>query len=201
VVWQRRCVILTGLLERSDFAYWLLNGGGLRIAVHDRDRTLDDIHKREEGGGNSDFSDYNAVGEACSCCWCCRQGGTLRGLANTPAPAIVGRKLAEADNYYSSWDPYGIATIDLAALVKGARRLKVMAPILPCEERGVPPATAQIAGNGSDDPANGTGRFPSPESAAGGGCRADRLCCQRTAGRGCHAARPLCCCRYAPVSR
>jgi len=124
--WNRRFVLLTGLLDRSDFAHWLINGGGMVIEVHDRDRTLEDTQAHQALAQDIDFSDYNVVGMLFA------HGDHVElGLTS-----LAGRKLLTVGEEESIWDPHGVATADLSPLVKGVGKLNLTVPILPCQERG-----------------------------------------------------------------
>eukprot|EP00043_Microstomoeca_roanoka_P005572 m.56633 g.56633 ORF g.56633 m.56633 type:complete len:1198 (-) comp13025_c1_seq1:418-4011(-) len=114
-----RHVVLTGLLDRDDFAYWLEHNAGLEIQIHDRARKT----KRTADGsglfgqrsdedvetGNAAFSRADAFGRAIAA--------------------------ADIDADAAPWDPFGVATVHLRAVILGTRKLKLSVPILPCQER------------------------------------------------------------------
>ncbi|EGD81758.1 hypothetical protein PTSG_02470 [Salpingoeca rosetta] len=116
---NHRHVVLTGLLDREDFAYWLEHNEGLEVQVHDRKRKalktvpesgMFGLHEGDDvNTGSADFSRPDAIGRAAD-------------------PAAFEAEM-------EPWDPYGIATIHLRAVILGTRKMKMSVPILPCKER------------------------------------------------------------------
>lgn len=119
--WSRRCVILTGQINRADFAHWLQFDAGLRFEIHDRDR------KVLPAGTDGD----QIFGQSAD-----DQGATKGSTGFNDADA-VGRRLETlvVDDKWRPWDPYGVAVADLFAMCCGARIMHASLPVLPCQER------------------------------------------------------------------
>ena len=118
---NHRLVILTGLLDREDFAYWLEHNQGLHVEVHDRKRRPKQV-----------VDDTGMFGQ--------KEGEDLKtGAANFNRVDAFGRDVdgAGVGEEEEAWDPFGVATVQLRAVLLGTKKMKLSTPILPCQQREV----------------------------------------------------------------
>lgn len=117
--WYRKFVVLTGHINREDFAHWLQYGPGLVIEIHDRDRKLQNNTPTDKLLADGSESLPDALQQAVS--------------------------LGEGERPF---DPHGVAVADLSPICRGARLVRATVPVLPCAERDAMQAATDAAISG-----------------------------------------------------
>lgn len=110
IYWEDTSVVLLGIMEPSELREYL-NGPGMQIEVHDRDRKPEEVTLKPTLFGD-DLEDEKIANV-----------GTVESRRTTHNP-FKGRD--------KPWDPYGLVQVDLSELLLGHRYLELKLPIHNC---------------------------------------------------------------------